>query len=107
MAIGGRKGRWQARFWAARTHLAAGSVHRISAGARNFGARRRVGWATVRSAKSGVITMKFAALLAVSAASIFAVPALAQDNRDPSQDRSEERRVGKECDSTCRSRWSP
>src|SRR3546814_14705552 len=30
--------------------------------------------------------MKFAALLAVSAASIFAVPALAQDNRDPSQD---------------------
>src|SRR3546814_18792807 len=84
--LGGRKGRWQARFWAARTHLTAGSVHRISAGARNFGARRRVGWATVRSAKSGVITMKFAALLAVSAASMFAVPALAQDNRDPSQD---------------------
>src|SRR3546814_16032469 len=30
--------------------------------------------------------MKFAALLAVSAASMFAVPALAQDNRDPSKD---------------------
>src|SRR3546814_1112846 len=30
--------------------------------------------------------MKFAALLAVSAASMFAVPALAQDNRDASQD---------------------
>jgi len=30
--------------------------------------------------------MKFAALLAVSAASIFAVPAIAQDNRDASQD---------------------
>src|SRR3546814_12452669 len=26
---------------------------------------------------------------------------------DPSLDRSEERRVGKECVSTCRSRWSP
>src|SRR3546814_946658 len=25
----------------------------------------------------------------------------------PSEDRSEERRVGKECVSTCRSRWSP
>ena len=30
--------------------------------------------------------MKFAALLAVSAASMIAVPAFAQDNRDPSQD---------------------
>ncbi|MFC3785808.1 outer membrane immunogenic protein [Sphingopyxis italica] len=30
--------------------------------------------------------MKFAALLAVSAASLFAVPAIAQDNRDASQD---------------------
>src|SRR3546814_8113331 len=27
--------------------------------------------------------------------------------RAPPQDRSEERRVGKECVSTCRSRWSP
>src|SRR3546814_9374780 len=26
---------------------------------------------------------------------------------DEALDRSEERRVGKECDSTCRSRWSP
>src|SRR3546814_10121328 len=26
---------------------------------------------------------------------------------DPALDRSEERRVGKECVSTCRSRWSP
>ena len=30
--------------------------------------------------------MKFAALLAVSTASVLAVPAFAQDNRDPSQD---------------------
>src|SRR3546814_17141382 len=48
MAIRGREGRWQARFWAARTHLALGSVRRLSAGARNFGRRRRVGWATAR-----------------------------------------------------------
>src|SRR3546814_2646056 len=27
--------------------------------------------------------------------------------RNPAVDRSEERRVGKECVSTCRSRWSP
>ena len=27
--------------------------------------------------------------------------------RQPSMTRSEERRVGKECVSTCRSRWSP
>src|SRR3546814_3947223 len=29
------------------------------------------------------------------------------DGRDPAGKRSEERRVGKECVSTCRSRWSP
>src|SRR3546814_8309137 len=29
------------------------------------------------------------------------------NNFDPKADRSEERRVGKECVSTCRSRWSP
>src|SRR3546814_16264627 len=28
-------------------------------------------------------------------------------SRTPEQERSEERRVGKECVSTCRSRWSP
>src|SRR3546814_3219335 len=28
-------------------------------------------------------------------------------NSNPNSDRSEERRVGKECVSTCRSRWSP
>src|SRR3546814_19782489 len=31
----------------------------------------------------------------------------AQDNGDGDAVRSEERRVGKECVSTCRSRWSP
>src|SRR3546814_1333073 len=31
----------------------------------------------------------------------------AEDQPDPFMDRSEERRVGKECVSTCRSRWSP
>ena len=31
----------------------------------------------------------------------------AGDNRAPFQDRSEERRVGKECCALCRSRWSP
>src|SRR5690606_37120418 len=86
MAIRGGEGRWQARFCAALAHLAAGSVHRISATARNFGGCRRVGPATAKSPKSGVITMKFAALLAVSAASLLAVPAIAQDNRDASQD---------------------
>src|SRR3546814_13788895 len=29
------------------------------------------------------------------------------ENADRSEDRSEERRVGKECVSTCRSRWAP
>src|SRR3546814_15020565 len=33
-------------------------------------------------------------------------PKTAGDNRLASNDRSEERRVGKECVSTCRSRWS-
>src|SRR3546814_18622476 len=32
--------------------------------------------------------------------------ALAEQNLPPGTDRSEERRVGKECVSTCRSRWS-
>src|SRR3546814_20996286 len=40
------------------------------------------------------------------------VPATSQENVSPgikwhAYDRSEERRVGKECVSTCRSRWSP
>src|SRR3546814_3542790 len=32
---------------------------------------------------------------------------LFDDPKDPSSGRSEERRVGKACGSTCRSRWSP
>ena len=32
---------------------------------------------------------------------------IATDARSPSTSRSEERRVGKECHLTCRSRWSP
>src|SRR3546814_14223046 len=35
------------------------------------------------------------------------IPWLGQASRLPSEDRSEERRVGKECVSTCRSRWWP
>src|SRR3546814_5300692 len=35
------------------------------------------------------------------------VPALARDRAGERPARSEERRVGKECVSTCRSRWSP
>src|SRR3546814_17980396 len=35
------------------------------------------------------------------------VPAEAHSAGSPVRDRSEERRVGKECVSTCRSRWSP
>src|SRR3546814_11699190 len=35
------------------------------------------------------------------------VPRLVQAPEEGQQDRSEERRVGKECVSTCRSRWSP
>src|SRR3546814_4007452 len=34
-------------------------------------------------------------------------PARRPGGRDPRRPRSEERRVGKECVSTCRSRWSP
>ena len=37
LAIGGRKGRWQARFSGPRAYLAPGSVHRISRFAGNFG----------------------------------------------------------------------
>src|SRR3546814_5771835 len=38
----------------------------------------------------------------------FALPCVAElDNRRFTPRRSEERRVGKECVSTCRSRWSP
>src|SRR3546814_17122382 len=35
------------------------------------------------------------------------IPALAQHHALDQAERSEERRVGKECVSTCRSRWSP
>src|SRR3546814_11601351 len=35
------------------------------------------------------------------------VLALSSETKTPQQIRSEERRVGKECVSTCRSRWSP
>src|SRR3546814_3898508 len=34
-------------------------------------------------------------------------PELVPDDLSGAQERSEERRVGKECVSTCRSRWSP
>src|SRR3546814_5059154 len=37
----------------------------------------------------------------------YAAPPLAALRWQPPQPRSEERRVGKECVSTCRSRWSP
>src|SRR3546814_19411570 len=37
----------------------------------------------------------------------FSAQALASLKDRPTEDRSEERRVGKECVSTCRSRWSP
>src|SRR3546814_2310588 len=40
----------------------------------------------------------------VAGALLFAAPALGMG---PALTRSEERRVGKECVSTCRSRWSP
>src|SRR3546814_11829159 len=73
-----------------------------------------------QSSKKGTIKMirRFLLLAAVSAAGITA-PAWAKSN-DKDKDagwslqealgkpeRSEERRVGKECVSTCRSRWSP
>src|SRR3546814_13516451 len=44
--------------------------------------------------------MKTLAKVVLAATAALALPAFAQE-------RSEERRVGKECVSTCRSRWSP
>src|SRR3546814_14749749 len=38
---------------------------------------------------------------------LFVEPSTAQQKYDFIRSRSEERRVGKECVSTCRSRWSP
>src|SRR3546814_13352292 len=43
----------------------------------------------------------------LAAAVIPLVDGAAGDGADGAADRSEERRVGKECVSTCRSRWSP
>src|SRR3546814_6218658 len=37
----------------------------------------------------------------------FGIDASVVPSLDPAESRSEERRVGKECVSTCRSRWSP
>src|SRR3546814_19490369 len=42
-----------------------------------------------------------------SAASSMVVTRPSKSSSGPSRSRSEERRVGKECVSTCRSRWSP
>src|SRR3546814_11695584 len=63
----------------------------------------------------GEVSMKFAARTAISfkAAMYLGVAALAVGMTSPAQaqaaeaKRSEERRVGKECVGTCRSRWSP
>src|SRR3546814_17414624 len=43
----------------------------------------------------------------LTAAGVVAIEADARVEADDVADRSEERRVGKECVSTCRSRWSP
>src|SRR3546814_19475148 len=43
----------------------------------------------------------------VEAGNTDAIPAMSEDENDLLDSRSEERRVGKECVSTCRSRWSP
>src|SRR3546814_14262558 len=47
------------------------------------------------------------AAMAVSSAEQIEQAADEVENRNKADDRSEERRVGKECVSTCRSRWSP
>src|SRR3546814_4956175 len=65
--------------------------------------------------ETGTTFIANAELKAMQAADLSGLPALADDsglcvealNGDPGIFRSEERRVGKACVSTCRSRWSP
>ena len=86
-----------------------------------LGGGRRTGWATVPGVTLGDFTAMTVSLLGAGAilaasATLFTVMKLAgaaylvwlgiQLWRQP-DGRSEERRVGKECKSQCRSRWSP
>src|SRR3546814_2581506 len=57
-----------------------------------------------------IATVTAAVITAMNAAPVIALGTLntsRSTRSDPASDRSEERRVGKECVSTCRSRWSP
>ena len=56
------------------------------------------------SRSRGAVVRALALALIVLA---LANPSLTREDRDPLSSRSEERRVGKECPSLCRSRWSP
>src|SRR3546814_7410971 len=55
----------------------------------------------------GALVLVFAGLWAVRTTPIDALPDLSDTQVIIRTNRSEERRVGKECVSTCRSRWSP
>src|SRR3546814_18310974 len=61
------------------------------------------------SGKTRVLTARVARLFAKESAAKWRILALTFTTRaaDEMRSRSEERRVGKECVSTCRSRWSP
>src|SRR3546814_16406586 len=68
--------------------------------------QRRGHWDTTPANAWGAVTVRrFAELYPASA--ITGVTNIGLAGATASQSRSEERRVGKECVSTCRSRWSP
>ena len=55
----------------------------------------------------GMANEELLARLPIPAANVHRIPAELADAREAAEIRSEERRVGKECSSPCRSRWSP
>src|SRR3546814_8353205 len=63
--------------------------------------------ATVRAFNDGRIDVALLNRAGATGVSMHASPRFLNQDRRELIERSEERRVGKECVSTCRSRWSP